>query len=93
MDTISDLEITLNSLFNWFSYNNFKANASKYHLLLSLFNAKFINIKNSAIEDSSSDYNKAIGINSIPVKILKLAKEQFAEHLCFILQQVFFQTV
>ena len=75
MDTISDLEITLNSLFNWFSYNNFKANASKYHLLLSLFNAKFINIKNSAIEDSSSDYNKATGINSIPVKTLKLAKE------------------
>ena len=25
-----------------------------------------------------------IGINSIPIKILKLAKEQIAEHLCFI---------
>ena len=33
---------------------------------------------------SSLDYNKAIGINSIPIKILKLAKEQIAEHLCFI---------
>ena len=25
-----------------------------------------------------------MGINSIPIKILKLAKEQIAEHLCFI---------
>ena len=29
LKTISDLEITLNNLFNWFCYNNFKANASK----------------------------------------------------------------
>ena len=27
---------------------------------------------------------KAIGINSIPIKILKIAKEQIAEQLCFI---------
>ena len=33
---------------------------------------------------SSLDYNKAVGINSIPIKILKLAKEQIVEHLCFI---------
>ena len=33
---------------------------------------------------SSLDYNKAIGINSIAIKILKLAKEKIAEHLCFI---------
>ena len=33
---------------------------------------------------SSLDYNKAIGINSIPIKILELAKEQIAEHLYFI---------
>ena len=33
---------------------------------------------------SSLDYNKAVGINSIPIKMLKLAKEQIAEHLCFI---------
>ena len=30
---------------------------------------------------SSLDYNKAIGINSIPIKILKLAEEQIAEYL------------
>ena len=33
---------------------------------------------------SSLHYNKAVGINSIPIKILKLAKEQIAEHLSFI---------
>ena len=54
--------------------------------------------KNEILEIISSlDYNKAVGINSIPIKILKLAKEQIAEHLCFyttyLLQQVFFQTV
>ena len=53
LKTISDLEITLNNLFNWFCYNNFKANASKWHLFLSPFNAKSINIKSSVIEGSS----------------------------------------
>ena len=33
---------------------------------------------------SSLDYNKAVGLNSIPTKILKLAKEQIAEQLWFI---------
>ena len=33
---------------------------------------------------SSLDFSKAIGINSIPIKILKLAKEQIAEDLCLI---------
>ena len=54
--------------------------------------------KNETLEIISTlDYNKAISINSIPIKILKLAKEQIAECICFIynlsLQQVFFQTV
>ena len=64
MDTISDLEITLNSLFNWFSYNNFKASASKYHLFLSPFNVKFINIKSSVTEGSSSEKFLGITIGS-----------------------------
>ena len=38
-ETISDLEITIDKLFNWFRYNNFKAIASKCHLFLSPFNA------------------------------------------------------
>ena len=54
-ETISDLEITLENLFNWFYYNNFKANASKCHLFLSPFNAKPINIKSFVIEGSSSE--------------------------------------
>ena len=42
-------------------------------------------IKNEILEIISSlDYNKAKGINSIPIKILKIAKEQIAENLCFI---------
>ena len=41
--------------------------------------------KNEIIETISSlDCNKAIGIIGIPIKILKLAKEQTAEYLCFI---------
>ena len=41
--------------------------------------------KNEILEIISSlDYYKAVGINSIPIKILKLAKEQIAEHLYFI---------
>ena len=55
-------------------------------------------IKNKILEIISSlDHNKAVGINSIPIKILKLAKEQIAEHLCFIYNlsftRAFFQTV
>ena len=41
--------------------------------------------KNEILEIISSiDYNKAIGTNSIPIKILTLAKEQIPEQLCFI---------
>ena len=53
LETISDLEITLDNLFSSFCYNNFKANASKCHLFLLPLNAKSINIKNSVIEGSS----------------------------------------
>ena len=46
---------------------------------------------------SSLDYNKVIEINIIPIRILKIAKEQIAEHLCFIYNLSFtkgiFQTV
>ena len=64
LGTISDLEITLNNLFNWFCYNNFKANASKCHLFLSPFNAKSINNKSSVIEGSSSEKFLGIAIDS-----------------------------
>ena len=55
METISDLVVTLSNLFNWFCWNNFKENASNYHLFLSPFSATFINIKSSVIEGSSSE--------------------------------------
>ena len=60
-ETISDLEITLDNLFNWFCYNDFKANASKCHLFLS---PKSINIKSSVIEGSSSEKFLGITIDS-----------------------------
>ena len=41
--------------------------------------------KNEILEIISSlNYNKAVGINRIPIKILKLAKEQIADYPCFI---------
>ena len=64
LETTSDLEITLGNLFNWFCYNNFKANASKCHLFLSPFNAKSINIKSSVTEGSSSEKFLGITIDS-----------------------------
>ena len=64
METISDLEVTSDNLFNWFCYNDFKANTSKCHLFLSPFNAKSINIKSSVIEGSSSETFLGITIDS-----------------------------
>ena len=64
METISDLEITLDPLFNWFCYNNCKANASKGHPFLSPCNAKSINIKSSVIGGSSSEKFCGITIDS-----------------------------
>ena len=56
METISNLEITLDKLFNWFCYNNFKANTLKCYLFLSPFNAKkYISIKSFVIGGSSSE--------------------------------------
>ena len=63
-EIISDLEITLDKLFNRFCYNNFKGNASKCHLFLSPFNAKSISIKGSVIEGSSSEKFLGITIDS-----------------------------
>ena len=51
---ISDLETTIYKIFNWFCYNNFNVNPSKFHLFLSLFNLRLTNIKISSIEGSPS---------------------------------------
>ena len=60
LEVISDLETTINNLFDWFCCNNFKVNPSKCHLFLSPFNLKSINIKNFSIEGSSS--KKCLGV-------------------------------
>ena len=52
--------------------------------------------KNEILEIIPSvDYNRSVGITSIPIKILKLAKEQVTDtsYITYFLQQVFFQTV
>ena len=64
LETLSDLEITLDNLLNYFCHNNFKANALKCYLSLSPFNAKSINIKSSVIEGSSSEKFLGITIDS-----------------------------
>ena len=62
LEVISDLETTINNLFDWFCCNNFKVNPSKCHLFLSPFNLKSINIKNFSIEGSSS--KKFLGVTA-----------------------------
>ena len=39
LEVISDLETTIDNLFDWFCCNNFKVNPSKCHLFLSPFNS------------------------------------------------------
>ena len=64
METILDLGITLDNLFNLFCYNDFKAKASKCHLFLPRFDAKSFNVKSSVIEDSSGEKFLGITIDS-----------------------------
>ena len=47
-------------MFEWFSFNNLKANASKCHLFLSPYQPVSVNIKGSIIE--SSNCEKLLGI-------------------------------
>ena len=80
-----------NQLNNFFCYvaptirSNIKPNFKFFdHYLTEPCKESFLispSTKNEIIEIISSlDYNKAMGINSIPIMILKLAKEQIAEH-------------
>ena len=64
MEVISDLETTINNLFDWFCCNNFKVNPSKCHLFLSPFNLKSINIKKFSIEGSSSEKFLGVTVDS-----------------------------
>ena len=64
LEVISDLETTINNLFDWFCCNNLKVNSSKCHLFLSPFNLKSINIKNFSIEGSSSEKFLGVTVDS-----------------------------
>ena len=64
LETTSNLKITLDNLFNWFCYNNSKANTLKCILFLPPFDAKCINIKSSIIDGSSSEKSLDIIIDS-----------------------------
>ena len=57
---MNNVEITTEKMFEWFSFNNLKANASKYHLFFSPYHPVSVNIKGSIIESSS--YEKLLGI-------------------------------
>ena len=59
-EVMNNLEITTGKMFEWFSFNNLKANASKCHLFLSLYHSVPINIKGSTTE--SSNCEKLLGI-------------------------------
>ena len=45
-----NLELTIYEIFNWFKYNNFKANATKCHFFLSPYQSATINIGGSIIK-------------------------------------------
>ena len=54
-EVINNLEITTEKMFEWFSFNNLKANASKCHLFLSPYQPFPVNIKGSIIESSNTE--------------------------------------
>ena len=59
-EVMNNLEITIEKMFEWFSFNKLKANASKCHLFLSPYQPFPVNIKGSIIE--SSNCEKFLGI-------------------------------
>ena len=57
---INNLEATTEKVFEWFSFNNFKANTSKFHLFVSPYEPVSLNFRGSTIESSS--FEKLLGI-------------------------------
>ena len=60
-EVMNNLETTTEKIFEWFSFNNLRANASKCHLLLSLYQPAPVNIKGSIFD--SSNCEKLLGIH------------------------------
>ena len=61
---MNNLETTTEKMFEWFSLNNLKTNASKYHLFLSPYQPVSVNIKGSIIESSNYEILSVIYIDS-----------------------------
>ena len=59
-EVMNNLETTIEKMFEWFSFNNFKANVSKCHLRYSPYQPVPVNIKGSITE--SSNCKKLLGI-------------------------------
>ena len=57
---MNNLKTTTEKPFEWFSFNNLKANATKCHLFLSPYQPVPVNIKGSITE--SSNFEKLLGI-------------------------------
>ena len=59
-EAINNLETTTEKVFEWFSFNNLKANTSKCHLFVSPYEPVSLNVRGSTIESSSCE--KLLGI-------------------------------
>ena len=55
-----NLELTIYKIFNWFKYDNFKANATKCHFFLSPYQSATINIDGSIMK--SRNFQKLLGV-------------------------------
>ena len=59
-EVINDLQATTEKLFEWFNFNNLRANTSKCHLFVFPYEPVLLNIRGSTIESSSCE--KLLGI-------------------------------
>ena len=70
---MSDLERTMDKLYDWFCCNNFKVIPS---LFISPFNLKFMNIKSYSIKGRSSEKFLSVTLDS------NLTFEKHSDELC-----------
>ena len=63
-EVMNNLETTTEKMYEWFSFNNLKANISKCHLLLSPYQPIPVNIKGSITENSICENLLGIHIDS-----------------------------
>ena len=75
-EIISKLEETIEKLFNWFTCNNFRANAFKCHLFPSSYKSITIKINESAMKRSNSV--KLLGVTTDS----KLSFDDRIKNLC-----------